>query len=223
MTDDPAASPADPSPAGPPPSLAGPALASDPEAFTVHYQLTSADIRSAGLAASRYSVSGNAVGAFALISGVLGFLVSGDVLSAVVALFGLLWLVGIIPGLLTALMAGRRPEVMQQPTDMTVGRAGIRTVTPLASGDAAWATYKRIRPAGSTLLFELGTGAVMMVPARAFPGPLLDRMLGLAEAAGVLDRSSPAAAYAKGILIGMIVSVAIPALTWLGFALGILS
>jgi hypothetical protein len=173
--------------------------------------------------ASRYSVAGNAVGAFMLASGAIAFFMSGDVVSAVIAVFGLLLLSGLLPGLLVAFTAGRRPELMQQPTAMTIGPAGIRTATALTAGEAAWATYKRIRPTGSTLLFELGTGATMLVPTRAFTPAQLERFMELAQAAGVLDQSSPAGAYAKGVAIGVAVAVAIPILTWFAYASGILS
>jgi hypothetical protein len=202
---------------------APPAAPGAQDTFTVHYQLAPADLRIAGFVASRYSVGGNALGAFVLISGAIGFLLSGDVLSVVIAVFGLLLLSGVLPGLLVAFMAGRRPELMQQPTAMTIGASGIQTVTALTSGEAAWATYKRVRPTGATLLFELGTGATMLVPARAFTPEQLERLLAFADAAGVLDTSSPLAAYAKGIAIGAAFAVAVPALTWLGFAMGILS
>jgi hypothetical protein len=200
-----------------------PASEVEPDAFTVRYQLTSADIRSAGLATARYSVMSSAMGAFAMFTGGIAFAMTGDLFSLVVGLVGILWISGLLPGLLTAFIAGRRPEIMQQPTTMTVSPAGIRTVTALMSGESAWATYKRLRPTRTTLLFELGTGAAVMVPTRFFESAQLDRLLAWADVAGVLDRTSPVGMYAKGIVIGALVALSIPAATWLGLTLGLIS
>ena len=166
---------------------------------------------------------GIAVGAFVLFTGAAAFVITADFVNLLIGFVGLLWLTGLLPGLLMAFMAGRRPEIMQLPTDLTVSAAGIRTVTPLASGEAAWATYKRLRSTGSTLLLELGTGAAVLVPRRAFTAAQIERVEEWADAAGVLDRASPVLAYAKGLAIGGLAAIAIPLATWMGYASGILS
>jgi hypothetical protein len=198
----------------------GPAGA-DEIAFS--HAMSTRDLVDAGLEASWHSVSTIAVGAFAMMSGLLAFAVVGDLLGLMFGLLGAVWLVGIAPSLLMAFLAGRRPDLMLRQTEMRVSAHGLQTATAMASSTASWATYKRVRPTQRTLLLELGTGAVMFVPMRVLTAAQRDRIETWAAAAGVRAGSSAMEAYLRGGAIGAAAALAIPAIVWIGFASGFLS
>ena len=173
------------------------------------YALRVADLRAAGTAASRYSTMTNALGFALVISGTFSLLANGDLTGVVPLAIGIAILGGWIMGWVTGFMAGRRPDLLQEVVELTVTPDGIRTVMPSMSGEARWSSYKRVRDTGSSLLLELGTGPAAIVPTRALDRGQLEQLLAWADAADVLDRSSPLRAYLVGAVIGLVFNLVI--------------
>jgi hypothetical protein len=176
-------------------------------AVVVDYSLTTGDTFAAGLAASRYSVMANGLGAALAGSGLFSILANGDWTGLIPATIGLLFMSGVVFAGISALAMSRRKDLLQMSYRLIVDPERIRTESPMMNGDASWASYKRVRPTRSTLLLELGTGVAVMIPLRALAPDELARVLGWAEAAGVLDRSSSLRPTLLGIALGMAFNV----------------
>ena len=197
---------------GPPPPP------SDDGEVRVTYTMTNGDILTAGVAASRQSITVNTIGAFALIAGIASALVTGVLgffeLVLPVA-FGAAFLSGYAAGGLSALAATRRPDVMRAPIVLAANREGVSTTTSKGRSEVRWSMYKRVVLTGSTLLFDLGTGAGAMVPRHAFSDEQLGRVLHWADGAGVLDRKPVWRSMATGIALGIVVFVVLTVGTFL--------
>jgi len=58
--------------------------------------------------------------------------------------------------------------------------------SPLAQGHMAWSTFRRVRDAGGSLLFDTAAGSVMIVPKRAFSPSELGAVYRLLDRNGLL-------------------------------------
>jgi YcxB-like protein len=183
---------------------------------SVEYTLTSGDVWGAAIAASRYSTSTNAIGAFLLFTGTLTVILTGDLFSVGIAVFGLLLLSGVLPAVLMNFAIRRRPDLMRRPITVTASPSGIRTETPSTSSVVTWGTYKRVRPLARTYLLEVGTGPIALIPARAFSTEQRASFELLADRADVLDRSSAIRPLGVGVGIGLLGLVIV-------FAIGVVS
>ena len=186
-----------------------PSPVADPPWITVTYALTVADIRAAGFTASWYSLSTNAIGAFVTSGGAAMFLVTRDPVNLLFVILGLSMLSGALKALLMSLSTSRRPDLLRGPFEMSVTDIGMRTVTPVSTGEVRWATFKRVRATASTYLMEVGTGPVGVVPKRARTADQQARFEAMAAQAGVLDRSSARRPLLLGIALGILANVAI--------------
>ena len=179
------------------------------DAVRVTYTMTTGDVRRAATGLSRFSLGTNALGWALLLSGLFTVVANGDLIGILVGLLGVFFLTGDAAGLISAFMVSRRPDLLREPVTLTVTRDGIRTATQSMSGEARWASYKRVRVTGTALILELGTGPAVIIPTRAFESADLDRVRGWAIAAGVMSSSSPARAYVLGFLLGLGFNLAI--------------
>ena len=193
-----------------PPPPAGP----NPAEVRVTYAMTTSDILAGGVAASRSSIATNAIGAFALACGVLVWFITGtlgffEFVAPVV--FGAAFLSGYAAGGISAFMASRRPDLMRAQTDLTASAEGLVISTPTARSQVRWSMYKHVRDRGSTILLDLGMGAMSMLPSRVLSAEQRAQLLHWADAAGVLDLRPWWRSFAIGVVLGVVLAAAIPA------------
>jgi hypothetical protein len=141
-------------------------------------------------------------GFFGAWSSVLGIL-SGDLPSIVWMVAVLAFITGLIPGLISAVFARQRADLLAREVLLHADDDGIRLRSPGSSSEADWATFRRMRELSGDVLLDFGTGAAMFVPKRAMTADQRDRLLELGRRAGLLESGSSWKMPLAGIAAGL--------------------
>ena len=189
-----------------------PAGTSPGEVVDVRYALSTRDLFEPAAAGSRHSVMAGAFG-FIMIPGTMFGILQGDLLSVAFGALAVGFVTGGIPGALTMVMAGRRPDILAMEQRLEIDGAGVRMTSERLSSNATWAYFRRVRETYTAFLFDFGTGAMTFVPKRALDLEQRAAVRKIAAREGKLDRRSSWFWPAVGTGLGGIVTILILALT----------
>jgi ADP-ribose pyrophosphatase len=156
------------------------------DAVTVSYGLTQREVVGAAVSMARGSTGIRLLGLFVVVITSMAVL-AGDLLSVL----GLVVGVALVTGWAVAPFAWwqfrKRPDLIGATTNLTADASGIEIDSPLAQGHMAWSTFRRVRDAGGSLLFDTAAGSVMIVPKRAFSPSELGSVYRLLDRNGLLS------------------------------------
>jgi 8-oxo-dGTP pyrophosphatase MutT (NUDIX family) len=167
------------------PATDGPPVARSGDAVTVSYGLTQREVVGAAVSMARGSLGIRLLGL--LVIAITGIAVlMGDLLSVLGLLLGLALVTGWAVAPFAWWQFRKRPDLIGATTNLTADAAGMEIDSPLAQGHMAWSTFRRVRDAGGSLLFDTAAGSVMIVPKRAFSPSELGAVYRLLDRNGLL-------------------------------------
>ncbi len=191
----PPAPPATPAPAEEPAVVAGPVV-------DATYRMTKGDLFRVSAAVTRHSKLSALFGFLMLWSGVIGW-AGEDVTSLVFVLFCLLFGTGILPGLISAFFASRRPELLAREVHLRADASGVRMESQGSMSQFTWSTLRRVRPQGSDYVLDFGTGASTFIPEHGLTAAQRADLERLVLAHAELDLSSQWRWLAVGSALGL--------------------
>ena len=155
------------------------------DAVTVSYGLTQREVVGAAVSMARGSTGIRVLGLFVVaITGIA--VLMGDLLSVLGLLIGLALVTGWAVAPFAWWQFRKRSDLIGAATNLTADVGGLEIDSPLAQGHMAWSTFRRVRDAGGSLLFDTAAGSVMIVPKRAFSPSELGSVYRLLDRNGLL-------------------------------------
>lgn len=180
-----------------------------PEPIRADYALSLREYVSAYTTAARGSVGTVAAGSATLGFGILVFVVTADLIGLFFALVGLAFVSGlyIVPSIWW--VTRRRPDLMLGRHRLTADAKGMVLVTDSSKVDQDWSVFRKVREQATAFMFDYGTGGAFMIPKGGFAQGDVDGFRRYLRDAGKLDSEPWWKRWARGMVIGLVVSGAL--------------
>jgi hypothetical protein len=166
------------------------------------FRLTLGDVFRASAEGARHSWLA-AIFGFMFVYGFFFSVLVADFVTIAFAAVGFGFSTGWLSGLVVAIGASRRRDLLALEHTLHVDRDGISWVSSGSASREAWGMYRRIRDMRSDFLLDSGTGSATFVPKRVLTAEQVATFRHLAASAGLLVAGSswvrPVIGYAVGV------------------------